>query len=140
MNLEKYFEKYALNISGHDAVIKTPYGTKKLIYADWTASGREYSPIEHLLVNKIGPYIGNTHTETSFTGSVMTKAYAKAKKTIKDHVHANEDDVLLFCGSGMTGAIKQASTNARNTLPRAGKIIYSQKKSTSAIFIRYTCA
>ena len=107
MNLEKYFEKYALNISGHDAVIKTPYGTKKLIYADWTASGREYSPIEHLLVNKIGPYIGNTHTETSFTGSVMTKAYAKAKKTIKDHVHANEDDVLLFCGSGMTGAINK---------------------------------
>jgi len=107
VNLEEHFQKFACHINGHDAEIKTPYGNKKLIYADWTASGRTYAPIESLLKDKIGPYIGNTHTETSYTGSVMTKAYAQAKQRIKAHVNADENDVLLFCGSGMTGAINK---------------------------------
>lgn len=107
MSLEQYFSPFAANIIGHGASINTPYGSKKLIYADWTASGREYGPIEELLKTKIGPYIGNTHTETTFTGSVMTKAYAESKRVIKKHVKANEDDILLFAGSGMTGAINK---------------------------------
>jgi selenocysteine lyase/cysteine desulfurase len=41
---------------------------KKIIYADWTASGRLYQPIEEKLLKEIGPYVANTHTETSITG------------------------------------------------------------------------
>ena len=44
--LEIHFEKYRKNIIGIDAEIETPYGVKKLIYADWIASGRLYEPIE----------------------------------------------------------------------------------------------
>lgn len=39
LNLEDYFTPFRNNISGTNATIKTPYGTKKLIDADWTASG-----------------------------------------------------------------------------------------------------
>ena len=35
----------------------------------------------------------------------MTWAYHEAKNIIKKHVHADENDILIFEGSGMTGAI-----------------------------------
>ncbi|MGS0524396.1 aminotransferase class V-fold PLP-dependent enzyme [Zobellia nedashkovskayae] len=80
---------------------------KKIIYADWTASGRLYRPIEEKLLNEIGPFIANTHTETSITGASMTLAYHQARSIIKRHVNASKDDVLITVGTGMTGAINK---------------------------------
>jgi selenocysteine lyase/cysteine desulfurase len=37
----------------------------------------------------------------------MTKAYEEAKVVVKEHVNANDDDVLIFCGSGMTSAVNK---------------------------------
>lgn len=47
--LEKYFSRYRRNIIGIDAEIETSYGSKKLIYADWIASGRLYMTDDELL-------------------------------------------------------------------------------------------
>jgi len=105
--LETYFSKFRNNIVGIDAYFESPYGTKKIIYADWTASGRLYKPIEEKLLNDIGPYVANTHTETSITGSTMTLAYHEARNIIKKHVNASNDDVLITVGTGMTGAINK---------------------------------
>jgi selenocysteine lyase/cysteine desulfurase len=106
-NLENYFTQFRKNIVGIDQYFNSPYGKKKIIYADWTASGRLYRPIEEKLLNEIGPYVANTHTETSFTGSVMTNAYHDARGIIKKHVNALQDDVLITVGTGMTGAINK---------------------------------
>ena len=76
---EDHFKEIRENIIGNDIEFETPYGTKKLIYADWTASGRLYAPIEEKMQKIVGPYVGNTHTETSLTGTAMTLAYHKAK-------------------------------------------------------------
>lgn len=103
--MEKHFNQFRENIVGHDASYKTPYGDKKMIYADWIASGRLYHPIEQTLCNKIGPFIGNTHTETSENGRLMTEAYHIAHQRIKQHVNAGPDDVIITTGFGMTGAI-----------------------------------
>ncbi len=51
--------------------------------------------------------MGNTHTEATITGTLMSRAYEEAKVIIKQHVHANNDDALIFCGSGMTGAVNK---------------------------------
>ena len=107
MDLEVYFEKYRKNIVGIDQTFSTPYGEKKLIYTDWTASGRLYRPIEDKLLNQFGPFVANTHTETSTTGAAMTLAYHEARNIIKRHVNASEDDVLITEGSGMTGVINK---------------------------------
>src|SRR5512145_613739 len=104
-NPEQYFAKFRKNIIGIDEEITTPYGKKMLVYADWIASGRLYSPIENKISSEIGPFIGNTHSESSFTGEAMTDAYHNAQKIVKNHVNACEDDVLLFTGTGMTSAI-----------------------------------
>jgi len=88
-------------------MIETPFGIKKIVYADWTASGRTYRPIEEKMMNSVLPLVANTHTETTATGKAMTKAYQAAKEIVKNHVNANENDVLLFTGTGMTGAISK---------------------------------
>jgi len=107
MNLEKHFSPFRSNIIGIDQSFESFYGTKKIVYADWTASGRMYGPIEQKMLETFGPFIGNTHSESSITGGLMTHAYHHAHAIIKDHVHAGENDVLLFVGAGMTAAINK---------------------------------
>ncbi|GAA4234623.1 aminotransferase class V-fold PLP-dependent enzyme [Postechiella marina] len=107
LNLEAYFQSFKNNIIGDDLYFDSPYGRKKIIYADWTASGRLYKPIEDKITKQIGPFVANTHTETSITGSAMTHAYHDARNIIKQHVNASKDDVLITVGTGMTGAINK---------------------------------
>lgn len=105
--MEAYFKKFRENIIGIDQTFESPYGTKKIIYADWIASGRLYRPIEEKLTDRFGPFVGNTHTETSETGTLMTKAYHHAQRIIKEHVHAGPTDVIINAGSGMTTVINK---------------------------------
>ncbi len=105
--LENYFSAFRRNIIGNRQIFDSPYGQKEIIYADWTASGRAYQPIEECIQKEIMPFVANTHTQTTITATLMTKAYEEAKAIVKKHVHANSDDVLIFCGSGMTGAVNK---------------------------------
>ncbi len=104
---ENYFEKFRKNIVGIDQTFVSPYGIQKLIYADWIASGRLYGPIEQTITEKFGPFVGNTHTEASETGILMTNAYHYAHKKIKKHVNAGPKDVIITAGSGMTTVINK---------------------------------
>ena len=105
--LEHYFQPFRENIIGIDQTFMSPYGEQKLIYTDWIASGRLYKPIEEKLMHQFGPFVANTHTETSTSGAAMTLAYHEARKIIKRHVNANENDVLITEGSGMTGVVNK---------------------------------
>lgn len=105
--LEQYFQQFRKNIIGIDQEFVSPYGTQKIIYTDWTASGRLYRPIEEKMINEFGPFVANTHTETTVSGTAMTMAYHKARNIIKQHVNASEDDVLITDGTGMTGVVNK---------------------------------
>ena len=108
MELEHYFSSFRKHIIGINNTLQTPYGDNlPLIYADWTASGRNYFPIEKRISEEIMPYVANMHTETNSTGLAMTHAYHKAKHLIKKHVNADENDVLISANSGMTGVINK---------------------------------
>ncbi len=106
-DLETYFDSFRKHIIGVDQNFESPYGTQKIIYTDWTASGRLYRPIEEKICNVFGPYVANTHTETTVSGTAMTKAYHEAKHIIKNHVNCNADDVLIVSGNGMTGVVNK---------------------------------
>lgn len=106
-NLESYFNFFKDNIIGIQQNFESPYGNKPIVYMDWTASGRLYGPIEEKITLDFGPYVANTHTETTISGTTMTRAYHNARSIIKNHVNASLDDVLITSGTGMTGAINK---------------------------------
>jgi len=105
--LEEYFRKFRNNIVGINEEIETPYGKQPLHYADWIASGRLYGPIEERLKEQLGPYVANTHSESTTTGTLMTKAYHYSHQYIKKHVNAGHNDVIITAGFGMTAVINK---------------------------------
>ena len=106
-SLEQYFEEYRNDIIGNNQEYESPYGIKKIIYGDWIASGRLHQKIEDKLIKTIGPFVANTHTETSETGTRMTYAYHLAQKIIKQNVNANSEDVIISAGFGMTAVVNK---------------------------------
>jgi selenocysteine lyase/cysteine desulfurase len=105
--LEAEFAVFRNQVIGRRQTFLSPYGEQTILYADWTASGRAYAPIEIYLQEHILPFAANTHTGSTETSSVISQAYKEAKEIIKQHVHAGRDDVLIFCGSGMTAAVNK---------------------------------
>lgn len=105
--LEKYFEKFRKHIIGVEQTFASPYGEQHIVYADWTASGRLYGPIEKKIQEVFGPFVANTHTETTYSGTAMTTAYHDAREIIKTHVNSNNNDVLIVDGNGMTGVVNK---------------------------------
>ncbi len=105
--LEAYFDSFRKEIIGIDQQFNSPYGEKTITYADWIASGRLYQPIEKQISNLFGSFVGNTHSETSETGALMTHAYHQSQLIIKAHVNAGSNDIIITAGSGMTAVINK---------------------------------
>ena len=90
---------------GEDITFLTPFGLKKVVYADFTASGRLSSLVEAFMNSNVYPLYANTHSNSSW-GPIQTAIYREeARALIKKSVGASPKDVLLFCGSGSTAAI-----------------------------------
>jgi len=106
-DLQDYFASFREQVVGEGAPFSGPFGAQKVRYADWIASGRLYRPIEERMLRIFGPYVGNTHTETTETGGRMTRAYHQAQKIIKRHVHAGPRDVIITAGFGMTAVVNK---------------------------------
>ena len=107
MFLEEHFSRFRNNIIGIDKLIDTPEGKKRLIYADWIASGRLYRPVEERIVEVFGPVVANTHSESSETGKIMTNSYHLSHRLIKEHVNAGSGDVIITAGFGMTAVVNK---------------------------------
>ena len=138
MTLESYFLKFRNNIIGINHSFESPYGKQKIVYADWTASGRLYEPIEKKILESFGPFVGNTHSESTVTGGLMTHAYHHAHSIIKKHVHANDDDVLLFVGTGMTTAINKFQRILGVKVPEQHqKNISLSEEETPVVFVTH---
>jgi selenocysteine lyase/cysteine desulfurase len=93
------------SLIGADEVIDGPFGPLPVVYADYTASGRSLSFIEHYINTVVLPLYANTHTESSGTGLQTSRLREDARRLIRSCVGATPDHAVLFCGSGSTGAI-----------------------------------
>jgi len=92
-------------VIGSEDAVPGPFGPRRVTYADYTASGRSLSFIEDYIRDVVLPLYGNTHTESSGTGQQTTRFREDAREIVRRSVHASDDHVVLFCGSGATGAI-----------------------------------
>ncbi|KAJ6305634.1 hypothetical protein OIU78_021058 [Salix suchowensis] len=94
-------------IIGGGVEFDSPFGKRRLTYADHTASGRSLLYIENFIINNVLPFYGNTHTSDSHVGHRTTKMLHEAAEYIKKCLGGGSDDAILFCGSGTTAAIKK---------------------------------
>ena len=102
---ERLLEYIRTSIVGGDEAIDTPFGLRRIVYADYTASGRCLSFVEDYVREEVMPLYANTHTEASGTGRATTRVREEARAIIKASVGGTDEDSVIFCGSGATGAI-----------------------------------
>jgi len=92
---------------GEGSAIRTPFGTRRLVYADYIASGRALRWVEDTLTERVMPLYANTHTEDSRSGAQTTALAHQASEYIKSQLGADDTCKLVFCGSGSTAAVRR---------------------------------
>lgn len=93
-------------ILGRYNLIKTSFGHRLRLYADYTASGQELLIFNNLL-ESIAENYANTHAEASYDGKFMNKLFREAELKILKSCNADPlCHSVLPMGTGATGAIE----------------------------------
>jgi selenocysteine lyase/cysteine desulfurase len=113
------------DIVGRNASIATPFGERRVTYADYTASGRAVGSVEDRLRDALALY-GNTHTEDDATGSVTSERLHAALDAIRRHVHAGSDHRVICVGAGATAAVHLLQQILGVYVPPAGRDAFAR--------------
>jgi selenocysteine lyase/cysteine desulfurase len=125
-------EMIRAGIIGADHALEGPYGSRRVTYADYTASGRSLDFLEDFLRDQVMPLYANTHTESSGTGRQTTAFREDARAIIHRAVGGGPDDLVIFTGSGATGAINKLLDILNLRIPRDLDLRYGLSRGIPA--------
>ncbi len=109
---------------GANAVVETPFGRRRVTYADHTASGRGVTMVEDQVRRALELY-GNTHTEDDSTGTATSHLLHEAESRIKSFVNAGPRHKIVCVGAGTTAAVHHLQQILGIYLPPAGKDLFT---------------
>ncbi len=92
---------------GRDLPFASPFGTQRLLYADYVASGRALRQVEEFVAAEVLPWYANSHTEASLCGETVTRMREEARAAIARLVGAGPDAHVIFAGSGATAGLNR---------------------------------
>ena len=84
-------------VIGGDIEIDGPLGPKRMVYADYVASGRALRQVEDFVMTEVLPYYANSHTEQSLCGATMTQLREGARAL--EHVRGNPNIAQVKLGA-----------------------------------------
>ncbi len=100
-------EDLALDLIGKGAEVGGPFGKRKLVYADYVASGRALRRIEAFILDEVLPFYANSHTEASYCGAFVSGLRRDARAAIAESCGASGDHAVIFAGSGATAGLNR---------------------------------
>lgn len=101
----KYFNLLFNGTIGKNLISKSPFGHETLIiYADYTATGRGFKPIEDYMTNEILPYYANIHSCGVFLADQIQSFRNQSKDVLRKYINANNKNSVIFVGQGATSA------------------------------------
>ncbi|HET6452045.1 MAG TPA: aminotransferase class V-fold PLP-dependent enzyme [Spirochaetia bacterium] len=123
MQKDDFWDEVRRGIIGGDAVIDTPFGRRRVTYADHTASGRAVTLVEDRIRAILETY-GNTHTEDDATGGLTSGLLHEAEARIKKLVNAGPRHKIVAVGAGTTAAVHHLQQILGIYLPPAGRAMF----------------
>ncbi|KAJ6637178.1 tRNA-cytidine(32) 2-sulfurtransferase [Pseudolycoriella hygida] len=103
----KYIDE---NVIGKGVAFLGPYGRRKVVYADYSSSGRSLQFLEDYVNKEVLPAYGDTNCTSSVTGLQSNLYYNEAKEIIRTAVNASDEDELIFCESADTSPMEKLTT------------------------------
>lgn len=94
-------------VVGDDAVMTGPFGAKRIVYADYVASGRALMQVEEFVLRQVLPFYANSHTEASYCGGYVTRLRREARAAIARCCKAGPEHAVIFAGNGATNGINR---------------------------------
>ncbi|XP_060817235.1 uncharacterized protein LOC132907833 [Bombus pascuorum] len=94
------------NVIGKNGTFFGPFGRRKVVYCDYTASGRSLQFLEEYIAKEVLPYLGDTRASTSICSLQSSLFRHEARDIVRHAVGAGEQDAVLFTGQGTAAALR----------------------------------
>ncbi|XP_035737279.1 uncharacterized protein LOC118448306 isoform X3 [Vespa mandarinia] len=94
------------NVIGKNGTFFGPFGRRKVVFCDYTATGRSLQFLEEYIAKEVLPYLGDTRASTSICSLQSSLFRHETRDIVRHAVGADDQDAVLFTGQGSAGALR----------------------------------